>query len=223
MKQEAFITSIIFFLCLMTMSLSSAQTGTNEKNIEFDSEQLQSIRDISQTVLKVRGQERQKVLNDNRQLRADLKAVREVLEEAVVVFDTPSLVIHNQSIIQKSQKNSSRSLRESTIGASSSSTTITNKMEQAKAILLSRKNAMASAPASKKKTKGAQNRTSAVEKEMEVLLMEIESVETEKGMEKRKKMQAIINRLNARPKPLVSSEPKPEPTITTMTKHFRKQ
>ena len=212
---------LLFFIfgCVFANSIH-AQTSIEKAGSQFDSEQLQSIRNVSQSILKTRGQKRAQVFEENKQLREEVKLVKDVLEEAVVILDTPSLIIHSQlstsaSRIKRNKPNRSQQEKKSNL-----------KIAKAKRILQERKKSMNkrnTVKASKRQTHQQYREygKEQIKKALDNLLTELDSMEEDKGMKQREKLKKIINRLEARPE--LNAKHEPDPTITTMTKHYRKQ
>lgn len=112
-------SSVLVFICkrisLFAASLACAVSAQASDENNFKSEELNKIRGISQAILRVRGQERQQVLAENKQTIEQIAKVKILLRQSQQKVTAPSgifdvsPVISAESISQRASHNSSRS------------------------------------------------------------------------------------------------------------------
>lgn len=217
-------------------------TFADEQKNNFESGELQSIRNISQSILKIRGQQRQKILVETQPLRDEIQQVQEALNQAAVV-NQPALVINqsNYSVTATSLKKPSsiervslwwRSMFKNNIASSKKTSPQAIKAEsmkieqlsKAKAILEKRKQKIdKNMPSFWQFGQSADPKQVRIRQALVSLEADIVQAGKAKGLARKEKLQAIIAKLDTKKIAKVTEQPnEPIPTITSITKHYRK-
>lgn len=230
----------IGLFCLL-VSLSHLVSAQGEGS-RFAADELKSIRNISQSILQVRGQERRKIFNETQSLRQDIEDVRSALKQ-IVELDSPSLVVlHKNNHVTASEPlvipnppiwaRLNRSLI-SSIGENKTSKKPMEKkksgqdtvhVEVAKQIIVKRKALIEDElPAFWQLGKRGDEKKLRLKQALESLEADVDALSAGAGQRRREKIQALLTKLDGKPEPSGKALPEnPSPTITSITKHYRK-
>jgi hypothetical protein len=224
-------------------------TFADEQKNKFESGELRGIRNISQSILKVRGQKRQQVLVETQSLRDEVKQIRNELKQAVVInkpsmvindntFSAPpvSLDIPSSSSIDGVKRWWRSMLKNNDVANKEVANEIASalllkdesmqmvQLRKAKVILEKRKQIIdKEIPSFWQFGQSADEKQVRIHQALVSLESDIDEAGKAKGLVRREKLQAIIAKLDAKITQKVTEQPiVPEPTITSITKHYRK-
>lgn len=91
------VTGLVFLISVSASAQSAEDT--------IKDEELRSIRSVSQSILKVRGQERQQVKQDSQQLKTELESIQASLKEAYELVSNPTVGSSDIVITGRPSKN----------------------------------------------------------------------------------------------------------------------
>jgi archaellum component FlaC len=230
-----------FFLML---GLSANFAVGQEKS--FDASELKSIRNVSQAILKVRGQQKSQILEETQPLREEIDELRSLLQQAAghevasmtvnynnEPIQAQPLVIHKPTIWGRMQRAWSSQIwkRNSGKAAERNESVEINarpnsvaKLERAKEIIENRKSSIdKELPKFWQFSKPKDEKNVRIHEALSRLESEIDAIEGEVGLARQEKLKSLIKRLDANSGAQEGLSPAvPEPTITSITKHYRK-
>jgi len=233
----------LFWVFFAGQLVSVSSVLAEEQGNSFKAGELQSIRNVSQSILKVRGQKRLEVLEETQSLRDEMGLVREALQQAVAQ-GYPAVVVNKEAYsvddayLQEPTDSSVqrllkwwRSLNESKpAGEGMSDRTVKFKSMQAekinkiRTILEKRKRKIdEDMPAFWQPSSAAGERLARIRGAITSIEIEVNEASKVSGFARTEKLQALLERLeNRKSSDLVEPASVPDPTITSITKHFRK-
>ncbi len=222
------VVSLIVLVILPSISVA----GSSDK--DFKAGELKIIRNVSQTILKVRGQKRQNVEADTKPLREEINQLRRSLEQALVALDAPSITfdLHPAQDANVLLNKKEKSIWDRVAGywnsegdgglSENSSAKKINKMfskniEKAKIILSKRKSLVAGdLPSFWQIWKTADKRKVRLQKTLINLEDELQIIDD--GVDRRTKLKALISKLGGNKSHKYRKETQLVPTIQSLTK-----
>jgi len=226
----------------LLLFVSPAQAGIQDDN--FEASELQNIRNISQSILKSRGQERKAILAETQPLREEVLQIRAELKQAAVLNDTKLVLTTNTNLVSTdtfeiparttTEKVSRwwRSITKSNKSANQNTSITKNKstssqmlsLDKAKSIINKRKtNIDNKMPSFWQLGQDADPKQVRIRQALVHLESDIIAAGNEKGTKRRKKIEAIIAKLDGKQVDNeITPAIEPERTISSITKHYRK-
>ncbi len=227
------VVTLIFFAC---------PSFSAEQKSNFESGELQSIRNISQSILKVRGKQRQNVLTETQPLREEIQLIKEELKQAGAI-DQPSIVINKSSysvstdsLIPASSAerlsrwwrsvfNNKTETKKNTLPQILKSETIkTAHLNNARALVSKRKQKIdKNMPSFWQFNQSADQKQLQIHQALVNLENNIDQLSKVKGNARTEKIKAIIAKLNSKKAEIMVKQPNDlTPTLTSITQHYRK-
>jgi hypothetical protein len=206
---------------------------------QFEAGELETVRNISQAILKVRGQKKKQVLKETEQLRTDVIQLRNLLDDAVSL-DQVSGLIRSTTPIETTiyQKNRPEDLTKRFLGwwrsllrkdegkaVDVKDEMYSRKLSSAREILARRKAAIEkNLPAFWQVWVTPDPQKERVHEALKSIENQINAAENSSGSERALKLQGIVKRLSNKNEKWAKGDPDGfVPTILTLTKHVRKQ
>ncbi|MFT5083887.1 MAG: SMC interacting uncharacterized protein involved in chromosome segregation [Lentisphaeria bacterium] len=230
-----------FFLML---GLSANFAVGQEKS--FDASELKSIRNVSQAILKVRGQQKRQILEETQPLRDEVEELRSLLQQAASYEVASMAVNYNNEPIQAKlfvaqnstiwgriqrewssrigQRNSGKAAERTESVEIKASPNSVAKLERAKEIIENRKSSIdKDLPKFWQFSKPKDEKNVRIHDALSRLESEIDAIGGEVGLARQEKLKSLIKKLDAKSGAQEGLSPAvPEPTITSITKHYRK-
>jgi hypothetical protein len=222
---------------------TSVNVLSNEQVREFDVNQLKMIRNVSQSILNVRGQERKEIVAETMVLRNEINNTRELLKKAIKSIDKPSMTVSSgfkitsdaQASIDLASKETvgqsvwrkTKLMFTSYVGGEKSELPKVKKHDKYNMLIVSAKNIMShrqrkveeGLPSVWEVWKKPSENNKNLSRVLGVLVKDIEVLENADTPDKVAKIKMILKRLDLRDD---SEDKEISPTLTTMTKHYHK-
>ena len=224
---------LIRFALLCAVFGGSAVSYSSESEKEFSANELKVIRNVSQNLLKVRGQERQQVVEDTDSLRKTIENVDGVLKVTGAALDKPSLTTVKSTVSETDQESLSiwqqvlQRLGATGYGEQSEREVVTaisvadlNRLEAVKSQLSQQKATLdKDLPAFWEVWKEKNQDKARVSQKLADIEEELNAIiaDPENSQEKIERLRSKFRNTAAE-----NTEKELEPTITSMTKHYRK-
>ncbi|BFM17609.1 hypothetical protein R50073_37920 [Maricurvus nonylphenolicus] len=215
----------------------SVEVYSEEKKQGFTSEELKVLRSASAVILKSRAKEKSLLTSESDNIRSDVVAVREMLEQDLASFSVPQMELgeyqedipefnaqgelvterSNKKANKKANKRAKREARKAKKLARLSSAEVKKKLRKRRQLFEEDLRIEKKKKNRKNKEKLASARKERVIKMLASLEEDLGELESAKANERKKKLKRLLEKWERK-----ENNKKADPTISTITEHYRK-